>query len=154
MSFEIDLFNYINKILNTKNVNLRNDLNNLNLKKKYAEQKTNLLQYKKINREQIKKYLIDNNLDEIYNKDNIHNLSYFFIILIISCSLYLSGLAYCKVDIHYRKYFTICLVIYWILVLPLFTNKIINRIIFIYRLSFFIFIIMTIILIKKNKCKK
>ena len=153
MSFEIDLFNYINEIINTKNVNLRNDLNDLNLKKKYTQQKTKLFQFKKINRDQIKKYLIDNNLDDIYSKDNIHNLSYFLIILIISCLLYLSGLAYCKVDIHYRKYFTICLVIYWISVLPLFTNKTINRIIFIYRLSFFIFIIMTVILIKKNKCK-
>ena len=154
MSFEFDLINYINQILNTKNINLRNDLNDLNLKKKYSEQKTKLFQYNnKINHKTLKNYLINNNLDEIYNKEHIHNLSYFLIIFIISCLLYLSRLAYCKVDIQFRKYFTICLVIYWILVLPLFTNKTVNKVILIYRLSFFIFVVMTAILIEENKCK-
>lgn len=154
MSFEIDLINYINKILNTKNTNLRNDLNDLNLKKKYSEQKTKLFQYNnKINHKKLKNYLINSNLDEIYNKEHIHNIVYFLIIFIISSLLYLSRLAYCRVDIHFRKYFKICLAIYWILVLPIFTNKLINKIILIYRLSFFIFIIMTVMLIEENKCK-
>lgn len=152
MSFELDLINYFNKLINKKNENLRNDLNDLNLQKKYSEQKSKLLNYNnKINRRQIKKYLIDNNLDKIYINDNIYNLSYFLIIFIISSLLYLSRLAYNRVDIKSRKYFTIFLAIYWILVLPIFTNKIINRIIFIYRFSFFIFIIMTVLLIEENK---
>ena len=154
MSFEIYLINYVNQILNTKNANLRNDLNDLNLKKKYSEQKTKLFQYNnEINHKKLKNYLINSNLDEIYDKEHIHNLSYFLIIFIISSLLYLSRLAYCKVDIHFRKYFTICLSIYWILVLPLFTNKLINKVILIYRLSFFIFVIMTVILIEENNCK-
>lgn len=154
MSFEIDLINYINQILNTKNANLRNDLNDLNLKKKYSKQKTKLFQYNnEINHKKLKNYLINSNLDEIYNKEHLHNISYFLIIFIISSLLYLSRLAYCRVDVEFRKYFTICLTIYWILVLPIFTNKIINKIILIYRLSFFIFVVITVMLIEENKCK-
>ena len=36
MSFEFDLINYINQLLNKKNIKIRNDLNNLNLKKKFG----------------------------------------------------------------------------------------------------------------------
>ena len=155
MSFEFNLIRYINNILNIKNINLRNDLDNLDLKKKYSEQKTKLFKYnKKINSEKIRNYLITDNLNEIYNKEHIHYLSYFIIIFIITCLLYLSGLAYCKINVKYRSYFNVCLAIYWILILPLFSNKLINRIILIYRLSFFTFIVMTVIFIKKNKCKK
>tara|TARA_B100000927_G_scaffold250157_1_gene214480 strand:- start:62 stop:535 length:474 start_codon:yes stop_codon:yes gene_type:complete len=155
MSFEFDLINYINQILNKKNIKIRNDLNNLNLKKKYSEQKTKLFQYNdEINHKKLKNNLINNNLDELYNKEHIHNISYFLIIFIVCCLLYLSRLSYCKVDIKFRKYFKICLIIYWILVLPIFTNKIIKTIIFIYRISFFLFIIMTVILIEENKCKQ
>ena len=72
MSFEFDLINYINQLLNKKNIKIRNDLNNLNLKKKYSEQKTKLFQYNdEINHKKLKNNLINNNLDELYNKEHI-----------------------------------------------------------------------------------